>query len=152
MHRTPIWDLPWFAIEVLLLGAFDWRELSNLLDSTRTRREKPEEHPVTVIRMAHRAAREKTSFARAVQRLLDFRYRTFLEAVRDSEAETLACTLGATCLGDADRVAGVTWALARDPRPGAEAALECLLARVHGAALWSFLRRPVASEESEAEG
>ena len=133
--------MPWFALEIFLLGAFEWRELSNLLDSTRTDRVSEEEDPVLVIGIAHQAARERTRFARAMARQLDLRFRDYVEAAHDADPDVLGETLGATCLACPEKVAGVAWGLARDPRPASDVALDKLLTRVHGASLWQFMQR-----------
>jgi hypothetical protein len=144
--EDPLRGIPPLAIDLILLGAFDWRELTLLLQSQGLPVEPAErgclECAFGATRAAILASRESPRFRRALARRMDL----LAAAERAQLALTASGDLGQRLAGlhrrPSEEVVRWLWALARDPRPEAQEALGELLSKLHTAALWLFMRPP----------
>lgn len=148
----PLLGMPPLAIDLVLLGSFDWRELALLLETQGLAGTGEQRDCIDCAFGATRAAivasRESPRFRRALARRMDL----LAAAERARLALTPAAGIEA-CWVDlhrqpSEQVARCLWALGRDSRPEARRALEQLLARLHAAALWLFMRPPPVPDPS----
>lgn len=157
MHQPPIWQSSCLVLDIVLLGAFDWRELANELTGASYRDGSSEqanipENPALVIQTANRACRTSNKFSKSMQKQLDYRYYFEIQAVQSTEDSKLVSTFSQIPLRDSEQVAAITWALARDSREASQEALSVLLSRIQKAAVWSFMRSLRQADPSEVQG
>lgn len=137
-----IWQMPCDVIDVVLSGAFDWRELLNLLpEKARTRLECRSLSPFCVTACAHRESHSDSLFSRCLEKQLDLR---FAEARADVTRRDVSALedLMRSGIGRRSSV-HLLWALARDDRAEIRAMASPFAQQVRFAAYREFLGEPL---------
>lgn len=137
------------AVDVVLMGAFDWRELSNLLaqagqsaDAGCSCSRGPAR---SAFRAAHAATHVEGPFSRLLERQLDYRFADLCAFVAASQPDDVVARMAGPGLEPAELPAMV-WALARDPRPEIGALLSSLCEQIQQASLSAYFQATKVKE------
>lgn len=138
--RARIWDVPCEALDLILVGSFDWRELHNLLVSSGETEEldrcRMVPHEDAVFQVAHALShRVEGGFARALERRLHAMHEAAIERVDAmGERKVVEWCLRAD-LRRRPPVPGRVWAVGTDPREGVGQVLKPFLVRLRLASM-----------------
>ena len=136
-----IWQMPCDVIDVVLSGAFDWRELLNLLPkAVRARIDCRSLSPCCVTACAHRESHEDGLFARCLERQLDLRFAETRADVAECDADGIADLMNKGI--GRRRAVHLLWAMARDTRDEVRAMASPFARQIRFAAFREFLGEP----------
>ena len=138
--RARIWDVRCEALDLILVGSFDWRELHNLIVSAGEEAELERCRPVPledrVFQVAHALShRAEGGFARALERRLDAMHAALIERVDATAERKVVEWCLQTDLRRRPPVTGHVWAVATDPREAVVQAVVPFLVRLRLASM-----------------
>lgn len=139
------------VVDVVLMGAYDWRELANLLAQTGQSSQEGcrcSRGPArSAFRAAHAATHVEGPFSRLLERQLDYRFADLCALVAGSEPNEIVAHMADGGL-EPSEIPAMAWALARDPRPEVGALLNSLCEQVQQASLSAFFSSGSLSQGS----
>lgn len=131
--RKTIQEIDCFALDAILAGSFDWRELANRLVSSGRKIplsfENKNVFPHMIYQMTHSACHVDCAFSQGVTEVLNKLHGEAIEWVASAEIADLCHTAQNVQVENEPKIAGFLWALATDPREGAQKILHFLLHR-----------------------
>jgi len=156
-ERKQIWQIGCQALDLVLIGSFEWRELHNLL-STHGLQDVPDASPEmtdalpvedTLVKIAHDLCHSETPFACHLQSLLDHLHSETIAEVRAVDPARLIdwCLRGELTLRY--RIPALVWAIVTDPRDAFERIIPVFLMRLHHASL-RLLNLPLQEAEKKS--
>ena len=147
--KTPISEIRCLAVDLVLLGCFEWRELANLLQQAGLPVPSccADGLPRAVLRQAHCATHRVCAFTRLIEHQLDFLNAQAMRKIGSSEACDLAKQFHREGI-PAEDLPSVVWALAREPRTEFRPFLDDILHQAQFLALDNLLR---SGPEAQAE-
>ncbi len=139
--RQNIWNIGCQALDLVLIGSFEWRELHNLLSSTQLAPQlEASSLPIeeALFKLAHDLCHAETPFSCHVQSVLDRLHHQTIAEVRASDPQPLVewCAHGA--LNSGYKLAGLVWAMATDHREAVKRVLPLFMMRLRHASLRQF--------------
>lgn len=123
--RKRIWEVDCLSLDAALAASFDWKELSNLLEShgIAVDHSLPEHIlEMQVQNAVHRECHEENALSYAVETLLNYLYEDLVlqsDGMSHCQIKTIISNVD---FGNPSRLGGLFWALGSDPREEMECA------------------------------